>query len=55
LDYAKTLEKERDFMALAIKRQHETIEELESKQSSQPWYFWVLIGAASGIIITGVR
>ena len=55
LDYAKTLEVERDFLAAAIKRQDETIKELEDNQPSQPWYFWVLIGAASGIVITGVR
>lgn len=55
LDYAKTLEAERDFLAITVKRQDKTIGELESKQSSQPWYFWVLIGAASGIVITGVR
>ena len=55
LDYAKLLEVERDFMASAIKRQSETIKELEGKQSSQPWYFWVLIGAAGGIVLTGVR
>lgn len=55
LDYTKTLEVERDFLASAIKRQDETIRELEGKQSSQPWYFWVLIGAASGIVLTGVK
>lgn len=55
LDYAKTLEVERDYMALAIKKQDAIIRDLEGKQSSQPWYFWVLIGAASGIVLTGVR
>jgi hypothetical protein len=55
LDYTKTLEVERDFLSVAIKRQDQIIRDLESKQSSQPWYFWVLIGAASGIVLTGVR
>lgn len=55
LDYTKTLEVERDFLAAAVKRQDETIRDLEGKQPSQPWYFWVLIGAASGIVLTGVR
>lgn len=55
LDYAKTLEVERDFLAAAVKRQHETIKDLEGKQSSQPWYFWVLMGAAGGIVLTGVK
>lgn len=55
LDYVKTLEVERDFLANAIKRQDSTIKDLENKQSSQPWYFWVLIGAAGGIVLTGVR
>lgn len=55
LDYAKTLEVERDFLVQAVDRQHKTIEDLRSRESSQPWYFWVLIGAAGGIIITGVR
>lgn len=55
LDYAKTLEVERDFLANAVKRQHETIKDLEDKQSAQPWYIWVLIGAAGGLILTGGR
>lgn len=55
LDYAKTLEVERDFLVQAVDRQHKTIEDLRSRESSQPWYFWVLIGAAGGIVITGVR
>lgn len=55
LDYTKTLEVERDFLAAAIARQDKTIKDLEGKQSSQPWYFWVLIGAAGGIVLTGVR
>ena len=55
LDYAKTLETERDFLVQAVDRQHKIIEDLRSKESSQPWYFWVLIGAAGGIIVTGVR
>jgi len=55
LDYAKTLEKERDFLAITVNREDETIDGVESKQSSQAWYFWVLIGAASGIVLTGVR
>lgn len=55
LDYVKTLEVEREFLANAVKRQDDTIKELEEKQSSQPWYFWVLIGAAGGIVLTGAR
>ena len=55
LDYTKTLEVERDFLAAAVKRQDDTIRDLEGKQSSHPWYFWVLIGAAGGIVATGVR
>lgn len=55
LDYAKTLEVEREFLANALKTQNAIIKDLESKQSSQPWYFWVLIGAASGIVLTGVK
>ena len=55
LDYTKILEAERDLLASAIKRQDVIIRDLEGKQSSQPWYFWVLIGAASGIVITGVK
>ena len=55
LDYAKTLENARDILVGAVKRQYETIKELEGKQSSQPWYFWVDIGAAGGIVFTGIR
>ena len=55
LEYTTILEKERDLMADAIKRQQKTIDELEDRQPTQPWYFWMLMGAASGLIITGVR
>lgn len=55
LEYTEVLEKERDLLAAAIKRQQKTIDELEGKQPTQPWYFWMLMGAASGLIITGVR
>lgn len=55
LEYKDILEKERDLLSTGIKRQQKIIDELESKQSSQPWYFWMLMGAASGIILTGVR
>lgn len=55
LDYAKALENERDLLGIAVKRQEKVIKDLEGKQSSQPWYFWLLIGAASGIVVTGIR
>lgn len=55
LNYAKTLEVERDFLQERIKRQNEIINDLEEKQPNQPWYFWVLIGAAGGIVLQGVR
>lgn len=55
LDYAKVLEKERDLYRTNIDKQQERIRELESKQSDQPWYFWVILGAASAIVIDGVR
>lgn len=55
LVYTDLLEQERDLMVEAIKRQQKTIDELESKQPSQPWYFWMIMGAASGIILIGVR
>lgn len=55
LDYAKVLEKERDLYRTNIDRQQERIRELESKQPEQPWYFWLVLGAASAIVIDGVR
>lgn len=55
LDYAKSLEKERDFYVNAYNRQVEIINELEDKQPSQPWYFYFILGAASAIIVKGVK
>jgi hypothetical protein len=55
LDYAKTLEVEKDLLFKTVERQQKAIDELRSKESSQPWYFWLLIGAASGIVVTGIR
>lgn len=55
LDYAKVLEKERDLYRDAVTQQRERMRELESKQSDHPWYFWVILGAASAIVIDGVR
>lgn len=55
LDYSKKLEVERDFLSDQIKRQDTIIKDLEEKQPLQPWYFWVIIGAAGGIILQGVK
>lgn len=55
LDYAKVLEKERDLYRNNLDKQQERIRELESKQPDQPWYFWLILGAASAIVIDGVR
>jgi len=55
LDYAKILEKERDLYRDSVQLQQERIRELEKTQPSQPWYFWLVLGAASAIVIDGVR
>jgi hypothetical protein len=55
LDYSKILEKERDLYRDAVQLQRERIQELERTQPSQPWYFWLVLGAASAIVIDGVR
>ena len=53
--YATALEVERNHLRDVIQEKNREISELESKQPSQPWYIYVLVGAASAVIIQGVK
>ncbi len=53
-DYVDTLEKERDYLAEAIRIQNKRIVELQDEKPSYPWYYYAVMGAASAIIIQGV-
>lgn len=53
--YATALEVERNHLRDVIIDKNRQISELESKQPSHPWYIYVLVGAASAIVIQGVR
>ena len=53
-DYVDTLEKERNYLAEAIRIQNKRIVELEDSKPSFPWYYYAVMGAASAIIVQGV-
>jgi hypothetical protein len=53
--YVTALEVERNHLRDVIREKNREISELENNQPSQPWYIYVLVGAASAVIIQGVK